>query len=168
MQMVKTQIPDKKESAKALVEMYTAAHPHDSRTMFHVEKFLPTECPKCRHPFKKEDADWHRLLGDVLDGKKVFRQLDGYHIIVCAKCNNFTAQFPIESYQLSDKAQAQKLCDEAGFVNLTEVFATGTHCRDFHAIYCKPPGITTMIDPEGAADALEADEPQIHPLGDTE
>lgn len=147
-------------------EVYSAAHSHDAKTMYHVEKFLPFECPKCRHPFKKVNTDWHRLLGDVIDGKKVFRQLNGYYIIVCAKCSNYTAQFPVESYQLSDKAQAQKLCDEAGFVNLIEVVASGTHCRDHHAIYCKPPGITTL-DAE-VADALEADKAEIRPIGDTE
>jgi hypothetical protein len=159
------------DNRKKVVEMYEAAHPHGTKTMYQVEKFLPTECPKCRHPFKNGKTDWYRLLGDVIDGKKVFRELDGYHIIVCAQCNNYTAQFPIESYQLSDKAQAQKLCDEAGFVNLTEVLASGTHRQDFHAINCKPPGIKTeslMIDPEEVADALEADIAEIHPVGDTE
>ena len=141
--------------------------PHDAKTMYHVEKFLPFECPKCRHPFKNANADWHRLLGDIIDGKKVIRQLNGYYIIVCAKCDNYTAQIPLESYQLSDKAQAQKLCDEAGFVNLTEVIATGTHCRDLHAIYCKPPGLTT-IKSEPVATALEADRPEIRPISDNE
>ncbi len=155
------------------MEMGDAAHPHDTKTMYHVERFLPIECPKCRHPFKNGNTDWHRLLGDVIDGKKVFRALDGYHIIVCAKCNNYTAQFPVESYQLSDKAQAQKLCDQAGFVNLMEVIATGTHCQDFHAIFCKPPGIKTesiMIGPEEVTDDLdlEADKAEIHPIGDIE
>ncbi len=154
-------------------EMSAAAHPHDAKTMYHVEKFLPTECPKCRHPFKNGITDWHRLLGDVIDGKKVFRELNGYYIIVCAKCQNYTAQFPIESYQLSDKAQAQKLCDQAGFVNLTEVIATGSHCQDFHAIFCKPPGIKTesiTIGPEEVTDALdlEPDNAEIHPTGDSE
>lgn len=150
------------------VKMHEAAPTCGTKTMYHVEKFLPTECPKCRHPFKNGNSDWHRLLGDVIDGKKVFRKLDGYQIIVCAKCNNYTAQFPIESYQLSDKAKAQKLCDQAGFVNLTEVLATGTHCQDFHAIYCKPPGIKTesiAVGQEDVADApcLEADQAEIHP-----
>jgi hypothetical protein len=143
-------------------------HTYKTKTMYHVEKFLPVECPKCRHPFKNENTDWHRLLGDVIDGKKVFRKLNGYHIIVCVKCNNFTAQFPIESYQLSHKARAQKLCEEAGFVNLTEVVASGTHCRDFHAVYSKPPGITAITDAEDIASALEADHPEIHPIGDNE
>jgi hypothetical protein len=141
---------------------------HEAKTMYHVEKFLPTECPKCRHPFKNANTDWHRLLGDVIDGKKVFRPLNGYYIIVCAICSNYTAQFPIESYQLSDKAHAQKLCDEASFVNLTEVLATGAHCRDMHVIYCKPPGITTNIEPKAIADALEADNAEIRPTSPIE
>jgi hypothetical protein len=170
------QLPDRSNTMKnheKAVEMCKAAHPYDTKTMYHVEKFMPTECPKCRHPFKNGNVDWHRLLGDVIDGKKVFRELNGYYIIVCAQCSNYTAQFPIESYQLSDKAQAQKLCDEAGFVNLTEVLASGTHCRDIHAIFCKPPGIKTeslMIAPEEVVDAvdLEADNAEIHPISDIE
>ena len=156
------------DNHEEVAEVCKAAHPHETKTMYYVERFLRVECPKCRHPFKKENSDWHRLLGDVIDGKKVFRQLNGYLIIVCAKCNNFTAQFPIESYQLADKARAQKLCDDAGFVNLTEVLATGSHCRDMHAIYSKPPGITTLSDAQSIEDDLEADQPEIRPIGDNE
>jgi hypothetical protein len=152
------------------MNMHKAAR-HDTKTMYHVEKFLPIECPKCRHPFKNQNIDWHRLFGDVIDGKKVFRELDGYHIIVCTKCSNYTAQIPIESYQLSDRAQAQKLCDEAGFVNVVEVLATGTHCQDSHVISCKPPGLqakSIKIGQIESDDTLEADRAEIHPIGDIE
>lgn len=149
-------------------EMSAADYLQGAKRMYHVERFMPTECPKCRHPFKNANTDWHRLLGDVIEGKKAFRELNGYYIIVCAKCSNYTAQFPIESYQLFDKAQAQKLCDEAGFVNLVEVIATGTHCRDHRAIYCKPPGITTKLEPTEIVDTREADEAEIIAKGDVE
>lgn len=159
------------ENNEKAVEMTKAHDRHGTKTMYHVEKFLPTECPKCRHPFKNGNTDWHRLFGDIIAGKKVFRELDGYHIIVCAQCSNYTAQFPVESCQLSDKAQAQKLCDEAGFVNLTEVLASGTHCQDFHVIFCKPPGIKAEAILSGLEDLgddadLEADKAEIHSIGE--
>lgn len=111
------------------------------KVMFHVEKFLPIECPKCRHPFKKQNEDWAMLLGDIVDGKKVIRELDGYHIIICKKCENYTAQLPLESYQVSDKKFAEDLCATQGFVNLMEVRAVGNACRDMHTVYSKPSGI---------------------------
>jgi hypothetical protein len=109
--------------------------------MHYVEKFLPPECPKCRAAFKTQDADWQLLLGDIINGVKTVRPLDGYDIIICAHCGNHTIRLKLETYQLFDKAKAEELVEKEGFVNLQEVLATGTHCRDMHAIYMKMPGI---------------------------
>jgi hypothetical protein len=130
------------------------------KQMFCVEKFLPPECPKCRHPFNKEvsyaivetpegylktgekiDGDYTRLLGDIVDGQKVVRETRGYNIIICTHCKNHTARYPLESFQFFTREQAEKLVAEKGFVNLVTVEAVGNMAREFHTIIAKSPGI---------------------------
>lgn len=110
-----------------------------TRTMYHVEKFSPPECPKCRASFKHEGKDYARLLGDIVEGKKTIRETNGYYIIVCSHCENMTACWPLETYQLGDKTKAQSLVKNKGFVNLVEVPATGNMARDSHAIIGQVP-----------------------------
>lgn len=111
------------------------------KKMYRVEKFLPPECPKCRHKFQQEGQDWCRLLGDIVNGEKVIRETKGYYIIRCTGCDNYTALFPIEEYQLSSKEEAEKLMREQGFVNLLEVTAMGSHTRDMHIVHNKESGL---------------------------
>jgi len=108
-----------------------------TKTMYRVEKFLPTECPKCRHVFQDGAKDWVRLLGDVVDGEKKYRLTEGYYIIICRHCDNHTAQIVLEEYQLSSKKKAQEFCDKEGFVNLMEVTASGNHTKDMHILVNK-------------------------------
>jgi hypothetical protein len=114
------------------------------RTMYHVEKFIPEDCPACRHKFLKEGEDWVRLLGEIVDGEKRIRETNGYLIIQCTKCNNFTAQIPLESYQVFSREKAEKLVNEQGFVNLITVTAFGTHAREMHAVHAPRPGTKVM------------------------
>ena len=109
-----------------------------TRKMWHVEKFLPTECPKCRKEFKNQ-IDWSLLLGDIVDGKKKIRETKGYDIINCAYCGNHTARVELESYTLSDRAKAERFLGE-GFVNLCEVKVFG-HMEDTHMVYTHQPNI---------------------------
>lgn len=110
------------------------------KKMYRVEKFLPTECPKCRHPFMREGDDYVRLLGDIVEGEKRVRETQGYIINICAKCQNYTAFIELESYQLGNKKEAERLVREEGFRNLIVVTATGTHCQDMHAVHAQMPG----------------------------
>jgi hypothetical protein len=121
------------------------------KTMYHVEKFLPPECPNCRARFQRDGKDYSRLLGDIIDGKKTIRKTEGYYIIVCAHCENMTACWPLETYQLSDKAKAEALVRDKGFANLVEVQAVGNMARDIHAIIGKAPGIQ-FVECEPASD----------------
>jgi len=105
-----------------------------TRIMYHVERFLPPECPKCRARFRQEGKDYARLLGDIIDGKKSIRETTGYYIIVCAHCENRTACWPLETYQIGDKKKAEALVKDKGFVNLVQVEARGGMTRDSHAI----------------------------------
>jgi len=114
------------------------------KKMFHIEKFLPVECPKCRAKFEQQNKDWSLLLGDIVDGKKVVRQSDGHDIIICAHCENYTARIMLETYQLADRDKAVELMEKEGFINLQEVIATGTHCKDMHAVYTKKPGLKVL------------------------
>ncbi|OGY78596.1 MAG: hypothetical protein A3B74_04410 [Candidatus Kerfeldbacteria bacterium RIFCSPHIGHO2_02_FULL_42_14] len=102
--------------------------------MYRVEKFLPPECPKCRHVFQKESSDYTLLLGDIVEGKKVVRETVGYGIIVCSHCENFTARLPVEAWQVGDRKRATGLLNE-GFVNLKKVISIGSHTQDFHEIH---------------------------------
>ena len=111
------------------------------KTMYHVEKFIPTECPKCRHPFLHEGDDYVRLLGDIVEGEKRVRQTQGYIINICAKCQNYTAFVVLETYQVGSKKQAERLVEKEGFRNLLKVKATGNHCQDHHAIHAEMPGV---------------------------
>src|SRR3989344_7128994 len=94
------------------------------RKMWMVEKFFPTECPRCRKEFKNEREDWSLLLGDIVDGKKKVRETYGYDIVICSRCDNYTARVKLESYMVSDRAKAERLLGE-GFVNLREVRSLG-------------------------------------------
>jgi len=112
--------------------------------MYRVEKFLPTNCPRCSKQFQNEATDWSRLLGDIIKGEKVVRETQGYVIIICGECRNYTAQVPLESYQLASKEAAEKLCNEQGFVNLMTVTAYGNHCQDMHS-KAEPPDGTKLV-----------------------
>jgi hypothetical protein len=113
----------------------------ETKTMYHVEKFLPPDCPKCRTVFQQDGIDYVHLLGDIIDGRKQVRETTGYLIIICQHCQNYTACLPLESYQVSDRSTAEELCLDKGFVNLVEVRSRGNHCRDHHAIHMEMRGL---------------------------
>src|SRR5207245_9248960 len=101
------------------------------KTMYRVEKFLPPACPKCRRKFAKEarerhKGDYARLLGDIVKGRKKVRETEGYNIIVCSHCGNFTARYPLEANQLSSNDRANRRIDEQDRVNQIEVTAVGS------------------------------------------
>jgi hypothetical protein len=116
------------------------------KKMYRVEKFLPTNCPRCNKQFQNESRDWGRLLGDIVNGEKVIRETSGYVIIICNECRNYTAQVPLEAYQLGSKEKAKQLCEEEGFVNFQTVTAYGNHCQDMHSKSDAPDG--TKLIPE--------------------
>jgi len=103
------------------------------KKMYLVEKFLPPKCPKCNHKFKKQNDDWVIFLSEN----------QGYDIIVCAECGNQTARFLLETYQVTNKAFAEKLVAEAGFVNLIEVRAFGNMTKEHHTIVAITPNMKT-------------------------
>ncbi len=115
----------------------------ETKTMYYVEKFLPPECPKCRARFIQQNQDFNLLLDDMVGGQKKIRETDGYHIIACQYCGNFTACLRLESYQLADKAKAEILLKE-GFVNFQQVTASGNMTQDHHTIYMKMPDFHVM------------------------
>lgn len=128
-----------------------------TKIMYRVEKFLPAECPKCQTRFQQEGKDYARLLGDIVQGVKTIRQTNGYYIIVCTHCENMTACWPLESYQLGDKGKAEALVNNSGFVNLTQVEAIGNMARDCHTVHGRVPDLRV----ESIAGALGSDEPIV-------
>ncbi len=123
------------------------------KTMYRVEKFLPAECPKCRTRFQNQNEDWELLLGDVVNGRKVVRETAGYDVIVCAHCQNHTARFLLETCQLFDRRKAEDLVEKEGFVNLTEVRASGTMAVDSHEVHTAMPGRRVVgVTSAGATD----------------
>jgi len=104
-----------------------------TRKMYRVEKFLPTECPKCQRIFAKDGEDYTWLLGDIIEGRKVIRTTSGYDIIICRNCKNKTARVQLEYCLVGELSKAQTLLS-VGFVNLVECFATGSHTSDHHVI----------------------------------
>ncbi|GEM_PF-3235041 len=129
-----------------------------SKTMYCVEKFLPTECPKCRACFQYEGKNYARFLGDIVDGKKQFRQTEGYTIIVCLHCENLTMRIDLESYQLSDRKHAEALLQQ-GFVNLHEVTAVGNMAVDRHVVFRQGPSVVV--------ESAECDDPHMVERGTT-
>ena len=91
--------------------------------------------------FRQEGKDYARFLGDILAGRKTIRETNGYYIIVCTLCENLTACWPLEAYQLGDKQKAEALVRDKGFVNLVEVQATGNMAKDHHAIIGRLPDL---------------------------
>lgn len=116
----------------------------EHKRMYRVEKFLPTECPKCRHRFLEEGKDYAKFLGDIVDGQKRIRESTGYDIIVCEKCHNFTARLMVEAYQLSDHEKAESYLRE-GFVNLQIVEAFGSHVQDTHEVFTSMPQLRVRV-----------------------
>ena len=110
------------------------------KKMFRVEKFIPTECPKCKSPFREEARDYIRLFGDIVEGQKVVRETTGHDIIICKKCENITARVMIEACQVFDRNKAVALLRE-GFVNLQLVQAFGNHAEDAHEVFTSMPGL---------------------------
>jgi hypothetical protein len=109
--------------------------------IYQVEKFIPNECPKCRHGFNQEGTDYARLLGDIIDGKKTVRETDGYDIIICNECQNSTARLILESWQVLEKEHAERLLKE-GYVNLREGRAFGDAIRDRHQLQLQLPQVS--------------------------
>jgi len=111
------------------------------KRMYTVEKFLPSECPKCRHKFERQNDDWILLLGDILNSTKVVRKTKGYDIIICQHCQNITARFPLELYRLSDRKKAESLL-KVGFVNLQAIDASRGVSEDCHEVLARIPNIS--------------------------
>ncbi len=109
--------------------------------MFRVEKFLPPECPKCRHKFSKEGKDYNRLLGDIIRGQKVVRETTGYDIIVCKHCKNATARVMLEAYRFTHRTDAEFFLQDKGFLNLQEVEAFGNQRKDAHEVFTAMSGL---------------------------
>ena len=105
------------------------------KKMFHVQKFVPTECPKCRFKLDKNPGDWSFLFGDVVAGEKVIRQTSGYDIIRCEHCKNLTARVMLEEQTFFDRSAAEKMCEELGFVNFREVYAFGSHAKEHRKVF---------------------------------
>jgi hypothetical protein len=113
------------------------------KAMYHLEKFFPPECPKCRHKFEKQEKDWAILLGDKVDGKKTVRETIGYDIIICSHCGNHTARVPLETakvFRLKTVRQLQK----KGFVNLQKVQAFGNMAKEIRAVHSKAPNMRVI------------------------
>lgn len=108
------------------------------RTMYYVEKFVPGECPKCRHRFISNKDDYDILFGDIVDGEKIPRNTPGYDIIVCKKCGNHTARVLIETRTLSSLRAARKLIAE-GFANLSEARVLGNATALRRNVYVQLP-----------------------------
>lgn len=107
----------------------------EEKIMYRVEKFIPSECPKCRHKLDRNKDDWGQVLGDIVNGEKIPRKTEGYIIIICVHCKNQTACIPLEAYTLFDPVAALKLLGE-GFVNYCEVIAIGK-ATDQHTVYAE-------------------------------
>jgi len=103
------------------------------KNMYHVEKYLVPECPKCRHKFDNNGKDWVQYLGDIVKGEKILRKTSGYIIFLCRHCKNMTAQIVKESFLVSDPEKAKALLKE-GFVNFQKCLAYGK-VSDRHVIY---------------------------------
>lgn len=98
---------------------------NSKRIMYVVEKFLPPECPKCKHKFEKEGIDYSKYSGDLVEGRKVFYLTSGYDVIICLCCGNYTIRIPQESFCLLERAAAEDLVRTGGFVNFHEVETFG-------------------------------------------
>lgn len=123
--------------------MFSAKPKPIIRKMYSVDKFLPPECPKCRHKFDKNGEDWAWIWGDIVNGKKVIRETTGYKVIQCLHCDNFTAYIPLESWQVSSLERAEELLKQ-GFVNLMEGEMWGAKEEDFydrHVVCAKIPDV---------------------------
>jgi hypothetical protein len=106
-----------------------------ARTMYQVEKFIPSECPKCRKVFGTEAIDYVLRLGDIVDGKKQIRTTKGYDIIICKHCRNETARVYLESAIFRKKEKAEQFIKEKGFTNLQKVKPMGNTNSDLIVRY---------------------------------
>ena len=108
----------------------------DERTVYMVEKFVPTQCPnpKCFNEFRESGADgyfyltyWMHEPKEVTE--KIRESIGGQgmpaDLIVCAKCRNITLRLKLEDAILATREEAEVLLNE-GFANLREMRQSGT------------------------------------------
>lgn len=136
--------------------------PKDGKKMWRVEKFTPETCPHCHIKFSREGVDWYRIIYD--EKHKVIRTV-GYYLCRCIHCCSQFHMVPTESWQVSEEAEANRLCQEEGFVNKIPCIAVGTATVDCHTINrgglvveglpCEPNGYLTDPMFAGARHAVE-------------
>lgn len=102
----------------------------DPQQVFHVEKFIPTHCPKCGNDFQENTKEGFFLVFRGIQ-KKVLEGLcaDGFgvSIIECGKCHNLTTRFIIEERWYETIIDAKAAVKRDGFRNLRESYAGGNH-----------------------------------------
>lgn len=103
------------------------------QTVYVVEKFAPTHCPKCSNSFAKNSQDGYLLFTfwqhDTIEhiraiAKSIQCPAIATDLIACGKCQNVTLRVLIERRTCVKKSSAQRALQE-GFVNLTTTTYTG-------------------------------------------
>lgn len=96
------------------------------RFVYRIEKFLPTNCPKCDGFFEREGRDYTLTTPSK----------SGTENIQCQKCGNKSPKIMLETRSCLSLQQAVTFVNKECFVNLIKVLAGGVYIRqDIHVIY---------------------------------
>lgn len=113
----------------------------DGKKMWRVEKFNPARCFHCDMHFHQEGRDWYRVIHD--ENHKIIETV-GFLLCRCQGCLEQFQMVPLESWQVSDETEADRLCREEGFVNKTPCIAVGTATRDCHMVCQGGPTVKSL------------------------
>lgn len=122
----------------------------DTYTVFRLEKFIPTHCPKCAHPFRSNakdfayDARW-RHRETAAEWLAVFPEAavtEGLQTepIWCRKCQNITLRVVTAVRHVATEQEAEHL-EALGYANRQPMECTGV-------IFSRLPEYTLVVKPD--------------------
>ncbi|GEM_PF-4122431 len=86
--------------------------PHLTHTIWHVDKFVPAQCPNCNYRFKS-DEDHTYLAIDRSGRSHLMSKIEA--TLVCGKCDRCTTTMSIESRNVRTHREARSLIRDHGF-----------------------------------------------------
>jgi len=125
-----------------------------SSSVYKVEKFFPSQCPKCNHEFKSHNnfSIWggefgHSFIDSKIKMAKRFPELfkisenePGFFVIenkydidflICSNCKNVTLRIGYATKQVFTQKEAKRLIEEEGFTCWTKGIAKGNMAREY-------------------------------------
>lgn len=105
----------------------------DRRPSFTVHHSEPTYCPKCKHPLKEDEKDYHWIMGWINENRE--KRHHRCRFIQCTTCHNETYQAIEEEWHVMNKKDADALVATGEYWNLREGSSSGNMAKDYRTIH---------------------------------